>query len=254
MERAIVLAAGRGERLVKGKHYPKPLQEVRGVPLIVRILRGLERAGVDEAAVVVGHLGELLVDTLSEYRFELDLRFVWNDEIDKPNGTSLLKARDFVQGPTFLLMSDHLWSPDLIERVRRFPLGAAEAVLGIDHKIAECIDLDDATKVQVAGDRVARIGKNLERYDALDTGVFRITEALIEALARQNGPEGCSLSQGVSELAERGAMRVVDVGDAAWLDVDTPRAMAHAAGLLRSHGSWLRTRRASEKTAVVAAE
>ena len=43
MEQAIILAAGRGERLVSGLPYPKPLQRVNGQPLIVRVLRGLER-------------------------------------------------------------------------------------------------------------------------------------------------------------------------------------------------------------------
>lgn len=240
MERAIILAAGRGERLVNGRPYPKPLKTVSGVPLIVRVLRGLEEAGVEDVTVVVGYLGDVLKEGLSRHPFELDLRFVQNDEFMKPNGTSLLKAKQFVTGPTFLLMSDHLWSGDLLQRVRRFPLAVDEAVLGVDFKIAECFDLDDATKVAIRGNRVQDIGKTLPRYDALDTGVFRITPAVIEALERVDGPEGCSLSQGMAELAREGRMRVADVGDAAWVDVDTPEALVHAESLLRRYGRSLR--------------
>jgi choline kinase len=138
------------------------------------------------------------------------------------------------------MMSDHLWSLDLIQRVRRYPLAHDEAVLGIDFKIAECIDLDDATKVAIRGDRVVRINKVLEQYDALDTGMFRITPAVIHALERVEGPEGCSLSQGIGELASRGKMRVVDVEEANWVDVDTPMAHAHAEKLLRMYGTALR--------------
>ncbi len=36
MKRAIILAAGKGERLVNGLTFPKPLKRVAGVPLIVR--------------------------------------------------------------------------------------------------------------------------------------------------------------------------------------------------------------------------
>jgi choline kinase len=240
MSRALILAAGFGERLVRGKAYPKPLQPVRGVPLIVRVLRSLEQSGVDEVGIVVGHLGEVLIEALEDLRFDLSLRFFWNHRVDKPNGTSLLAAKDFVTGPTFLLMSDHLWSCDLIERVRRYPLQSDEAVLGVDFKIDECCDLDDATKVQLNGDRIAAIGKQLTDYDALDTGVFRITPAVIEALERVDGPNGCSLSQGMAELAATGRMRAVDVGDAAWVDVDTPMAQAHAEELLRRYGPELR--------------
>jgi 1L-myo-inositol 1-phosphate cytidylyltransferase len=135
-----------------------------------------------------------------------NLRFFWNREFHKPNGTSLLAAKEFVQGPTFLLMSDHLWSPELIERVRSYPLQSDEAVLGVDFKIEDCCDLDDATKVRLQGDRIVAISKELPDYHALDTGVFRITPAVIEALERVNGPDGCSLSQGIGQLAAQGKM------------------------------------------------
>jgi choline kinase len=240
MSRAIILAAGLGERLVRGKAYPKPLQTVRGLPLIVRVLRNLELAGVDEVGIVVGHLGDVLIDALDELPFDMSLRFFWNHQYDKPNGTSLLAAKEFVDGPTFLLMSDHLWSPELIQRVRSYPLRDDEAVLGVDFKIEDCCDLDDATKVRLQGDRILEISKQLPLYDALDTGVFRITPAVIQALERVEGPAGCSLSQGIAELASRGKMRAVDVGDAAWVDVDTPLAHAHAEQLLRRYGPALR--------------
>jgi len=240
MERAIILAAGKGERLVNGKPHPKPLEKVNGVPLIVRVLRSLEQAGVDEVAIVVGYLGDVLKAGLAEYRFGLTLRFYDNDEYDKPNGTSLLKAAEFVQGPTYLLMSDHLWSQDLISAVRRYPLAVDEAVLGIDFNIAACFDLDDATKVSVRGDRIAAIHKELPSYEALDTGVFRITPAVIDALRRADGPQGCSLSDGIGTLAAEGRMRVVDVEQAVWVDVDTPETHAHAESLLRRYGSALR--------------
>lgn len=247
MERAIILAAGKGERLVNGRPYPKPLHDVGGLPLIVRVLRSLERAGVDEAVVVVGYLGDVLVSALQDYRFDLRLRFVRNDEFDKPNGTSLLKAKHLVEGPTYVLMSDHLWAPELLEAVRRYPLGADEAVLGVDFEIAACPDLDDATKVALCGDRVMEIGKGLARYDALDTGVFRVTGALIRALEEADDPvEGCSLSQGVARLAAEGRMRVVDVEGARWIDVDTPAMHTQAERLLRRYGPTLapRARRA----------
>lgn len=243
MDRAIILAAGRGERLVNGKPYPKPLEFVNGVPLIVRVLHGLQAASIEQVTVVVGHLGDVLMDTLRRYPFELDLTFVHNDEVHKPNGTSLLKAKHSVRGPTLLMMSDHLWSPELLQRVRRFPLADGEAVLGVDFKIAECFDLDDATKVALNGDRVVHIGKELPCYDALDTGVFRITSGVIDALESVDGPQGCSLSQGMFELAKFGRMRTVDVEDANWVDVDTPAALAHAERLLRRYGSSLRAPR-----------
>ncbi len=239
MSRAIILAAGKGTRLVNGFDFPKPLKRVAGVPLIVRVLRNLERSGVTDVAVVVGYLADTLTSALKRYRLGLNLTFIHNEEYEKPNGTSLLKAQQYITGPTFLVMSDHLWSPGVFRAVAEYPLGDDEAVLGVDFDIKRCFDLDDATKVRINGDRVVAIDKALAHYDCLDTGVFRITPALIEELRRENGPDGCSLSQGVGNLAAQGRMRVADVGPATWIDVDTPQAHEIAERLIARYGDQL---------------
>ena len=231
-DRGVILAAGLGSRLDDGRRVPKPLRPVGGVPLIVRIIRALERGGTREIGIVVGHLGHELKRGLSEYEHRAKLSFFQNDEYEKPNGTSALKARDFITGPTLLVMSDHLWSPALLSSVVAYPLEERESVLGVDYRIDACFDLDDATKVKVHEDRITAIGKTLDDYNALDTGVFVITPAFIEALDALNGPAGCSLSQGVAGLAAEGRMKAADIGDATWIDVDTPEAHAEAERLV----------------------
>jgi choline kinase len=136
-------------------------------------------------------------------------------------------------------MSDHLWAPELILPIDAYPLGDDEAVLGIDFDIARCVDIPDATKVLLDGDRIVQISKELPTYHALDTGVFKVTGALMDELARADGPDGCSLSAGVQALAKRGAMRAVSVGDAMWIDVDTPMAHAFAEQALLRYGTAL---------------
>ena len=237
--RALILAAGLGSRLANGDPTPKPLRQVLGVPLIVRIIRGLESQGVDEIGIVVGHRAQELISALSRHDLDARLTFFFNEEFRKPNGNSVLAARDFIIGPTLLLMSDHLWSPSLLDTVASFPVRPRESVLGVDRRIDACFDLDDATKVEVAGDRILGIGKEIDDYDALDTGVFLITPALVEALEAANGPDGCSLSQGVAALAADGRMKAVDVGESTWIDVDTPEAHAEAERLLAVLGDDL---------------
>lgn len=237
--RAVILAAGFGSRLDDGRPVPKPLREVAGVPLIVRILRALGRGGVREVGIVVGYLGDALEAGLRQYTLGVELTFLQNDEYEKPNGTSLLKARPFITGPTLLLMSDHLWSPGVLSAVASYPVGEDESVLGIDRRIDACFDLDDATKVVVDAQRIVRIGKTLETYNALDTGMFLVTPALLAALDQVNGPDGCSLSEGVAVLAAEGRMKAADVGASIWIDVDTPEAHAEAERLLADLGDDL---------------
>lgn len=246
--KAIILAAGKGERLVQGFAFPKPLKRIVGVPLIVRILRSLERAQVREVGIVLGFLGNEVEASISRYNFDLDIHFFWNEEIEKPNGTSLLKAADFVESSAYVLMADHLWSSRLFDAVRRTELGEKEAVLGVDYRISRCFDLEDATKVRVEGGRVVEIGKTLSRYNGLDTGVFRITRSFLEALESVNGPSGCSLSEGVTAFTRMGCMRAADTGDALWIDVDTPEAHAFAERLVSRYGDELDTAVAGPET------
>ena len=57
--------------------------------------------------------------------------------------------------------------------------------------------------------------------------MFLCTPALFDALDTVNGSEGCSLSDGIRELAREGRMRVFDIGEGFWQDVDTPEMLAH---------------------------
>lgn len=232
-KRAIILAAGTGTRLVSGKEYPKPLQVVGGKHLIQRVIASFERAGVEEIALVVGFRHQHLRDALADHQGSAKLSFVQNDEYLKPNGTSLLKAAELVRGPTFLSMSDHLWDDKLIEAFRGVMLANDECALATDRDIPACPDLDDATKVWVEDSKIVHIDKKLTDYNALDTGLFCINEALIESLKRSETEDGCQLSDGVRELSGKGKMRSIDATGALWVDVDTPETMEVAEGYLR---------------------
>jgi choline kinase len=99
----------------------------------------------------------------------------------------------------------------------------------VDRKIDSVFDLDDATKVQSANGKVVAIGKQLQTYDCIDTGVFVGTPGLVDAIGEVAAAHGdASLSAGVQALSGRGLMEVLDVGDAHWMDVDTPQMLADA--------------------------
>jgi MurNAc alpha-1-phosphate uridylyltransferase len=65
--RAMILAAGRGERMRPlTDHLPKPLLPVGGKPLIVWHLERLAAAGVREVVINHAHLGEVLTAALGD--------------------------------------------------------------------------------------------------------------------------------------------------------------------------------------------
>ena len=68
LERAVILAAGTGSRLVASEVFPKPLKRVAGVPLLVRVLRTLQGEGIREAVIIVGYRGDHIRKALSRLR------------------------------------------------------------------------------------------------------------------------------------------------------------------------------------------
>ncbi|HEX2881853.1 MAG TPA: NTP transferase domain-containing protein [Polyangiaceae bacterium] len=252
--RAVILAAGTGSRLAAGGDpCPKPLRKVGGKPLLGRVLRTLQSAGVREAVIVIGHQGARLQRELKELvrsgELNLELHFVENKNYLAKNGVSLLAAADYIDQECFLSMADHLYSKKLVKRLAAAELPQGACGLGVDYDIPRCFDLDDATKVRVSAvsdraigpaSRITDIAKELPSYDALDTGVFRIGPALIEELRGVYAKLGdCSLSDGVKALSQKGQFWACDVGNARWIDVDTPAAYVEAERLLRAHGDDL---------------
>lgn len=239
---AVVIAAGFGSRLRDGDDAgPKPLRRVESVPLLVRVLRCLAASGIEQAAVVLGYQADQIRAALEqETGLGLSLSYVMNEEYAKSNGVSVLAARQFVGQGCVLSMADHLYSPRVVSAVLSPEFATGSSVLGVDYEIERCFDLDDATKVQVEGGRIVEIAKTLDKYNALDSGVFRIGPSLIDALDSVYREKGdCSLSDGVRALTRRGEFFASDIGGACWIDVDTPESARHAALLLRVLGDDL---------------
>jgi len=241
VQRAIILAAGTGSRLVANETFPKPLKAVAGVPLIVRVLRALQGEGIREAVIVTGYRGEQVRKTLmAEPSLGLALEFVHNERYDRKNGVSLLAAKDYIDQDCLLSMADHLYSSELVRHLRQFDCPRGACVLGVDYDVERCFDLDDATKVRVVSGKIGDIGKDLGDYNAIDSGVFRIGPSLINELARLESASGdCSLSDGVRTLSREGRFFACDIGDARWIDVDTPQAFERAEAMIRVFGEAL---------------
>lgn len=67
--KAMILAAGRGERLRPlTDHLPKPLVEAGGQPLIIHLIEALVLDGIQEIIVNTAHLGTMIQERLGDGR------------------------------------------------------------------------------------------------------------------------------------------------------------------------------------------
>jgi choline kinase len=217
----LIIAAGHGSRL-RAVSPSKPLTPVAGVPLIERVIRAAAAGGATRFFVATGHEAARVEVFLAKLPFEIAPVPV--ADWDLPNGHSVLAGAARIPGDYLLTMSDHLFDPDIVRDLIAAP--AAPLTLAVDRDLGNpLLDMDDATKVETGEDGgIRRIGKTLARFDAIDTGLFRATPALAEAI----GAGGGSLSEGVQRLADRGDARALDVSGRFWLDVDDPAALAKA--------------------------
>jgi 1L-myo-inositol 1-phosphate cytidylyltransferase len=226
---AVILMAGTGSRLRgSADTIAKPLIPIGGRPLLSYAIDSFDRVGVKTVHAVVGPNGDELAAAVAPLLpSHMQFRPIANVNWRKQNGVSLLTAAGRVGSPFFLAMGDHLFEPTILEQLMMHA-DLARLNLAIDRKIGSIFDLDDAMKVQTQGNRITAIGKELENYNAIDTGIFLCPEVLFDYLRRALKDDDCSLADGVRLMAEDGEALAIDIGEAWWQDVDTPEMLARA--------------------------
>ncbi len=220
---AVILAAGNGDRFKNPQRESKLLQPVHGQPLILRTLETAAAGGLTHLNVVLGYQADKVRATIERHRIPgVTVQFAINPDWDLENGVSAFAARKICHAHRFmLLMADHLFESDVLERMSALDVSPGDSVLGIDTTTTDPEIVAEATKVRLAGDRIVAIGKQLTTWDALDTGMFLFTPSLFDALEEAIAAGETTLSAGVQRLASAGLMRGADLGVESWCDVDT---------------------------------
>ena len=221
--------AGTGSRL-RGpvNSLAKPLIPIGGRPLISYAIEAFDKVGVKILHAVVGPNGDELAAAVAPLLPpRMQFHPISNSNWQKQNGISLLTAVGKVRAPFFLAMGDHLFESSILDRLVAHA-NLDRLNLAIDRKIDSIFDLDDAMKVRTEENLIIAIGKKLENYNAIDTGIFLCPEIIFDYLRRARKDDDCSLAYGVRLMAEEGNALAIDIGDAWWQDVDTPEMLARA--------------------------
>ncbi len=232
--KCLIVAAGQGTRL-REKGELKPLIPIRGVPLIERVIQNARRAGVTEFLVVTGYRAEELQAQLGDLSRREGVRItrILNRAWDRANGVSVLAAKQFLDEPFLLTMCDHLVDPEIFRSLMEAPQEPGTVTLGVDFNIDSPLnDPEDVTRVKCEGDRLLHIGKVIRDFNCFDTGVFRCTPVMFDALEESQTRGDDSISGAMNVLAGWNKARVFDIQDRLWVDVDDPVAFAKAETLL----------------------
>ncbi len=232
VKNALIPAAGRGSRL-DCPHTVKPLVRLGGIPLIGWNILRLSRLGIENFTIVTGYRAALLEDQLSQLFPDKNIKFVRNENWQEGLGLSVLQGHNNVESPFVLTMSDHLFEEQIFKTLLNDNQPAVK--LAVDHKLHEIYDLNDATRVNVKEGKIKNIGKGLDHYNAVDTGLFLADEKLFSALEKQEKKrgKGLTLSDGIRQLAVKGKVGTVDIKEGSWIDIDVPGALVRAEKMVR---------------------
>ncbi len=128
--RAMILAAGRGERMRPlTDHTPKPLLPVAGRPLIEHHLLALAAAGFREVVINHAHLGGMIEAALGDgARFGLEIRYS-AEETALETGGGIFRALPLLGSEPFLVINGDVWTDYPYARLPAAPDGEAHLVL-----------------------------------------------------------------------------------------------------------------------------
>ncbi len=241
MKRAIVLADDRSPRKVNGSGYVKALAKVSGLPLIIRNLRTLHAAGVEEAIVVTGYESRQISRAIGRYHVGIPVTEVYNPHWELGSAHSVISAADWVNGPCLLVPSDHMYPPSLVRRMMNFPAPVDSVVLAVDYRMDEVFDENECLKVHLSGERAVDVGRSLEVPDAIAPGMVRISTHLVNTLSRVIRDADLSVLDCLRAMARQGRIRTLDVRNARWISISSPQARRDAELLLQLHGDTLET-------------
>jgi choline kinase len=231
IEEAVILAAGQGTRIrtVSGDR-PKPLVEVCGKTLLEWGAETLFTVGIKKIILVVGYEHQQVRDHVAGRSWRDKVVFVQNDAWEKENGLSVYAAREAVRGGHFFVqMVDHLFDKGIFEKALASPKTKGTSYLCIDRDIEGVHDLDDATKLFIEPDAsISSIAKMLDRYNAVDTGLFAMSDSVFSFFEKAIAAGRNTISHSVEDAGRAGCFSTIDVTGSTWLDVDTEEAWHEA--------------------------
>lgn len=218
--KALVPAAGKGTRM-RGlcERIPKPLLPVANLPMIGQVLTSLRRAGIEEAAVIVGYMA----DTVREYvgdGSELGVKVSYLvQEVPNGTGSATLLGREFIGDDPFILaFADIVVHPDfyvsfanrllargcdvlMAVRVVDDPWRGAAVYADHDYQVSKVIEKPEpgtsTTNYDSAGMFAFQptIFDQLSRLKPSERGEYELTQAIDMAIEEKRGVEAWVIEQ-----------------------------------------------------------
>ena len=227
---AVILAAGRGERMGKlTESTPKPLLEVAGKSLLEHKFDALPKS-IDEIILVVGYLGSQIQKRFGGEYKNKKILYV---EQEPPHGTAgaLWQTKELLKGRFIVMMGDDIYAAkDVVHGVEKkhgWWLGVSE----VHEKRtggSVCVDakghITAIEENHAAGGKKGMIGTNLFAFDK------RIFEAVL--IPRSEGSEEYGLPQTALAASKQLNIEFCAIPATLWIQITVPHDLKKAEEML----------------------
>lgn len=129
--KAMILAAGRGERMMPLTHdTPKPLLKVGEYTLIEHTLLNLRRAGISEVVINVCYFAEHIMNRLGDgARYDMSIAYSEEKAGLLGTGGGILQALPLLGDAPFMVVSADIWTDYPFAHLKTVPCPVAHLVL-----------------------------------------------------------------------------------------------------------------------------
>lgn len=220
--KAMVLAAGRGERMRPiTDRIPKPLVPVAGKPLIVYHLEALARAGVRDVVINLAYRGAQIREALADGS-RYGVRIAYSDEGPDPieTGGGIFKALPLLGAEPFVVVNGDVWTDFDVATLPPLDDGAHARLVMVPnppHVARGDFALDGDYVIESDTDRFTYSGIGVfspQFFHDCQPGKFPLRPLLVRAIAARK----------LKGQVHRGV----------WLDIGTPERLAELEASLRS--------------------
>jgi choline kinase len=238
--RAIILAAGRGQRLQQPEHQqiPKCLLRFGGKSLLERHLLALRECGVSEVVLALGFKRELIESEIARMRVTPAPEIVINTDFELGSVLTLHTAAEALTrgGEVLVMDADVLYHGNILKALVAGERAVNRALIDHDFEAG-----DEPMKLCLRGGVPVELRKRLApdlKYDSIgeSVGFFRFDEAGARRLAQivagyvARGASDMPHEEAVrDQICERDhAFEVADVTGLPWIEIDFPNDVIRA--------------------------
>ncbi|MHC1567435.1 MAG: bifunctional sugar-1-phosphate nucleotidylyltransferase/acetyltransferase [Candidatus Syntropharchaeia archaeon] len=206
--KAVILAAGKGERLQPLTDYkPKVMLPICNKPLVGYHLELLRKYKIDEIAVVVGHLEEVVKKHLKGVKF-------YKDEKIEGTASALYSLRNFIDDDFILLYGD-IFFDGMIDEILKTPNSMA---------IIHVKDVSRYGKIVSEGGKLVRIEEKCGRGEGfVNAGIYHLEPSIFDFVEKveKSDRDEFELTDAIMMFNSRKEVKLIPL-DGYWNDIGYP--------------------------------